>query len=565
MIFVDSFIPDPVVGPSAHGSILRDITNGACGDAGVTLHGEFHGPCGRKLESGSQFGPKDLQVGFRSPASTQSAAALVSSHAGSLLSKGGSCRTLSGDPASNASTVLSSSAAPAGPPFKRPRALSNSKPHSRRHDARAHSRLLACTVGDSLPAGRLTCFDKVGGAATVSKPLDFSLEECQFLCMGRSTVVRPLARLLTHAVPNWPHPQVIVSSAALAATHRAPVLTTDSGDPPLVVEAVLQGTFLSLMTDVTFGLGYTLGTRLGACTANGITFDCLDVIPANADLVHVTLLPPPPLMVSTSGSRSLSTGTSSEDDAPLGWELGRKKRSTAPNVDTSQPATQRTSGTQGVQPWAEQPVPGAPAVQVVSGSASSTTNTAPFSVFDYAAGAAVKPRPPGLTAEQCLRRAISDSYVANPIGRLLNTEVPGWPTPQALVFEYRVLRTHIACVVVIAGFFENPFVLQVPLHSTMHRVLALTPVGGDLALVRCLVDNAPIHCDAFLPEGIDYVFFEVTARPAPCGVRPVEQRPLVSVTEPPEAALGQASSSSTDVAFGLLPTRPATPPIPEDP
>ena len=391
VIFMDSFIPDPVDGPSAHGSILRDITNGARGDVGVQRHGEFHGPCGRRFESGSQFGPKDLQVGFQSPALTQSDDALVSSHAGSLLSKGGSCRTLSGDPAPNASTVLSSSAAPAGPPFKRPRALSKSKPHSRRYDARAHSRLLACT-----------------------------------------------------------------------------------GAP----------------------------------------------------------------------------GTSSEDDAPFGWELGRKKRSTAPNVDTSQPAAQRTSGTQGVQPWAEQPVPAAPAVQVVSGSASSTTNTAPFSVFDYAAGAAVKPRPPGLTAEQCLRRAISDSYVANPIGRLLNTEVPGWPTPQALVFEYRVFRTHIACVVVIAGFFENPFVLQVPLHSTMHRVLALTPVGGDLALVRCQVDNAPIHCDAFLPEDIDYVFFEVTARPVPRGVHLVEQRPFVSVTELPEAALGQASSSSTDVALG---------------
>ena len=406
VIFMDSFIPDPVDGPSAHGSILRDITNGARGDVGVQRHGEFHGPCGRRFESGSQFGPKDLQVGFQSPALTQSDAALVSSHAGSLLSKGGSCRTLSGDSAPNASTVLSSSAAPAGPPFKRPRALSKSKPHSRCYDARAHSRLLACT-----------------------------------------------------------------------------------GAP----------------------------------------------------------------------------GTSSEDDAPFGWELGRKKRSTAPNVDTSQPAAQRTSGTQGVQPWAEQPVPGAPAVQVVSGSASSTTNTAPFSVFDYAAGAAVKPRPPGLTAEQCLRRAISDSYVANPIGRLLNTEVPGWPTPQALVFEYRVFRTHIACVVVIAGFFENPFVLQVPLHSTMHRVLALTPVGGDLALGRCQVDNAPIHCDAFLPEDIDYVFFEVTARPVPRGVHLVEQRPFVSVTELPEAALGQASSSSTDVALGLLPTRPATPPIPDDP
>ena len=560
VIFEDCSDPNPTDVSFAHISALKDVTNCAptrFGGASFVL-------CGKELESGPLCSSSD-RVLTAQRSTVNQLDALEPLHTNSLLSKGGSCRTLSGDMALTSDASSDSIVPPTGSSLKRPRTRGNFKPSSGHHGTGAGSRLLMCT-GESCPsAGRLTCFDKSAGAITVSRPSNLSLADCQFLCMGRSSIVRPLARPLMAKVPNWPSPQILVSSAALADTHRACVLTTDSENPPLVVEVALQKTFVSLIADIAFGLGYPTGTRIAACAANGIVHDCTDVIPVDVDFVQVTLQLPSPLSVSESGLGSLNSGPSSGSESPQGWTYGRKKRAAAPSIGVDQSASQSGSGAQQVQPWTEQPIPGAPAIPVVGGSASSTTSTSPYTSFDYAAGASVQPRPPGLTDDQCLRRAISESYVANPIGRLLRTEVPRWPSPQALVFEYRVLRTHVACVVVIAGFYDSPFVLQVPMHTTMHRVLAMTPVGGDLALVRCLVDNAPIHCDAFLPEGVDYVFFEVTARPPPVLQAAILQQPYTYGASHSDAPFGQASSSSTDAAFGFLPVRPATPPIPEDP
>ena len=266
-----------------------------------------------------------------------------------------------------------------------------------------------------------------------------------------------------------------------------------------------------------------------------------------------------------------SVSGSDAGEAPPVFVYGRKKRSAVPSGDraASDAAVGGQTAATTMAPWAELPIPGAPSVSVVSDPPAATLNAVPFTSFDYAAGAHLKQRASGETDSQCVRRAIADSFVANPIGRQLNAHVPGWPAPQVIVFEYRVLRTHIACVVVIAGSEETPYVVQVPLASTLHRVLALTPVGRDLALVRCQVDNVPIHCDAFLPHTADYVLFEVTARPVEGDIRVSQPVPPRNVPRhgSPRPTYQEEASSSANVPhphMHLVP-RPATPPIPEDP
>ena len=495
-------------------------------------------------------------VGLRPPADSLSGSGLVGSH--SFLSKGGSCRTLSGS--DGLIPVAEADHAAPATSSKRARLLCNSKVPSADASAVDDDHQVGTIPGANTRPKRFTCFDKAGGAAVFPYPSGIASGHCQYFCLGRTTVLQPLARLLAVNVPTWPTPQIVVSSAALATTHRAVVLLAAADDPPLVVEIGLHHTFASLEVDVVFGLGYPFGTRVVACAANGIRYACDNIIPSTTDFVEVTLQLP-------------RTGEGEgAANRPAATEFGRKQRSTAarPASTTDDAASSSQNNAAATpSPWAERPIPGAPSVPIVATAASGFSSTASFTSFDHAAGAYLLQRQSDSTDEQCVRQAISASYVANPIGRQLVAQVPGWPAPQVIVYEFRAMRTHVACVVVIAGFYETPFVVQVPLASTLHRVLAMTPVGGDLALVRCQVDNAPLHCDAFLPPTADFVFFEVTAKPPEEVARVLQYAPPLEVPRhglPRIPAIIDDTGTSAGSPMLVRPIlRPAAPPIPSDP
>ena len=495
-------------------------------------------------------------VGLRPPADSFSVSGIFGFH--SFLSKGGSCRTLSGS--DGLLPVAEADHAAPATSSKRAQLLCNSKVPSAIVSAVDADHQVGTIPGANTRSRRFTCFDKAGGAAVFPYPSGAASEHCQYFCLGRTTVLQPLARFLTVNVPIWPTPQVVVSSAALAATHRAVVLLAAAGDPPLVVEIGLHHTFASLEVDVVFGLGYPFGTRVVACAANGIRYACDTTIPSTTDFVEVTLQMP-------------WTGEGEgAANRPAATEFGRKQRSRAARPASTMADAESSSQNNAAttpSPWPERPIPGAPSVPIAATAASDFSSTASFTSFDYAAGAYLLQRHSGSTDDQCVRQAISASYVANPIGRQLVAQVPGWPAPQVIVYEFRAMRTHIACVVVIAGFYETPFVVQVPLASTLHRVLAMTPVGGDLALVRCQVDNAPLHCDAFLPHTADFVFFEVTAKPPEEVARALQYAPPPEVPRhglPRTPAIIDDTGTSAGSHMPVRPIpRPATPPIPSDP
>ena len=76
---------------------------------------------------------------------------------------------------------------------------------------------------------------------------------------------------------------------------------------------------------------------------------------------------------------------------------------------------------------------GGAAQSVVATSAASGDMQSRFTSFDLLSGADVLVRPPSGDADACVRSAISRSQVPAPIGRLVRSNVPNWPTPQAIV------------------------------------------------------------------------------------------------------------------------------------
>ena len=102
---------------------------------------------------------------------------------------------------------------------------------------------------------------------------------------------------------------------------------------------------------------------------------------------------------------------------------------------------------------------------------------------------------------QCIFHAITVAHVPDPIGRLLEAPVPGWPEPQVLVSAERLWRTHRAFVHLFGGEETSPLVSQVPQGATLGRVHALI---GRFPPLSCWVHDQLFDCTQPLPDDVDY-------------------------------------------------------------
>ena len=126
----------------------------------------------------------------------------------------------------------------------------------------------------------------------------------------------------------------------------------------------------------------------------------------------------------------------------------------------------------------------------------------PYTLFDEVAGARILQRLPHWSLRQCIFHAISTAHVPDPVGRLLEVPVPGWPEPQVLVSTERLLRTHRAFVHLIGGEETAPLVTQAPQGASMRRVHVLI---GRFAPVTCWVHDQVFECTFPLPADTDFV------------------------------------------------------------
>ena len=129
-----------------------------------------------------------------------------------------------------------------------------------------------------------------------------------------------------------------------------------------------------------------------------------------------------------------------------------------------------------------------------------------FTSFDLLSGADVLVRPPSGDADACVRRAITRSQVPAPIGRLVRSNVPNWPTPQAIVSLGSHFYTHIPCVLLLRGERHVPIVIEALPWETPAHLIRFAPLHlGLVGAVSCFVNGFEAHCDCRLPPDTDWV------------------------------------------------------------
>ena len=129
-----------------------------------------------------------------------------------------------------------------------------------------------------------------------------------------------------------------------------------------------------------------------------------------------------------------------------------------------------------------------------------------FAAFDLAVGADVKARLPTWDADAFVRHAIVVSTVPSPIGRLLQSNVPAWPAPQAVVCLGSRFYTHVPCVLLFQDAQHVPIVVEALPWETPARLVRFAPPHlGLIQAVSCTVNGHQAQCDYRIPSDTDWI------------------------------------------------------------
>ena len=121
-------------------------------------------------------------------------------------------------------------------------------------------------------------------------------------------------------------------------------------------------------------------------------------------------------------------------------------------------------------------------------------------------------RQPSWDPDFCVRRAITASQVPSPIGRLVRSNVPNWPTPQAIVSLGSRFYTHIPCVLLFQGEPHVPLVVEaLPWETPGHLIRFAPPHMGLIGATACWVNGFPAECQHRIPPYADWIELRVTA------------------------------------------------------
>ena len=150
-----------------------------------------------------------------------------------------------------------------------------------------------------------------------------------------------------------------------------------------------------------------------------------------------------------------------------------------------------------------------PALAVAKASASSPAQLH-FTSFDLLAGAVVMTRQESWNPDACVRRAITASQVPDPIGRLLRANVPGWPTPQAIVSLGGRFYTHVPCVLVFQAEPHVPIAIEaLPWETPAHLIRFAPPHMGLVGAAACWVNGFQAECHHRIPPDTDWIELQV--------------------------------------------------------
>ena len=161
---------------------------------------------------------------------------------------------------------------------------------------------------------------------------------------------------------------------------------------------------------------------------------------------------------------------------------------------------------------------------------------------------------------QCAADAIGSSSLPNPAPRILIHCLPGFPTPQIIVTQTAMLRTHRAVAILYEEAPLEPWICDIPLRASIRNILhaqAFATTAPRHAWVRlfragtafsCVVNARPISCDVIVPADADVVRLT-----APVALQPMPANPQADarVCQPvppiPLSSAAGGSSSSSDV------------------
>ena len=153
--------------------------------------------------------------------------------------------------------------------------------------------LLAVALGDTAPLSQFTIFDKLAGPVVVPKLDTWTTEQCRAFALLATRLPGAGARVLLHERAGWPSPQIVVSTAGLAGTHRAVVLGVVGLPNRLTVcEARVMAAVGTLAVDAVFQMGLPYGSLAIESRVNDAAVPCSAPIPLDADHVDLGLDPP---------------------------------------------------------------------------------------------------------------------------------------------------------------------------------------------------------------------------------------------------------------------------------
>ena len=329
------------------------------------------------------------------------------------------------------------------------------------------------------------------------------LEDCELSALHLPS---PVGRLLVFPVEGLPEPQTLVTNRMLLSSHHSFALdlravgqhvtavTVPHGHMVFqALHAIGEDTQLALQTlgveqlPLTF---YVNGARVGPSTVIPAATDVVCVIPGG----HIgDGYGPPDIAGAIWGSDS----TTSTTFGPASTAAG----SSASVVTPDGFLVSEEDGLVPASTWWKGVSRAVVDARIAQAKAAGLTG-GPYTLFDELAGPIVLTRRPEWSRRQCVFHAVDTSQVPDPVGRLLNVPVPGWPEPQVLVSRAQLVLTHLAVVHLIAGEESDPKVQQVPQGASMTRLHFLC---GRFPPTACWCNDAFLHCAEPIPLDTDFV------------------------------------------------------------
>ena len=387
--------------------------------------------------------------------------------------------------------------------------------------------LLALALGDTAPLSQFTIFDKLAGPFVVPKLDTWTTEQCRAFALLATRLPGAGARVLLHERVGWPSPQIVVSTAGLAGTHRAVVLGVLGLPNRLTVcEARVMAAVGTLAVDAVFQMSLPYGSLAIESRVNDAAVPCSAPIPLDADHVDLGLdLPSEAASGSdTAGDTvslfSIARGYTPAEAQPL---LGKRYRGhdedaiAAPDAEPRSveaghvglrpptAANPRKRNRPGAAPADCQVSPAQMGMPSVAPAQCSHDARPPFSVFDVTGGHTIRFREPDWDPAACQADAVRHSRTPDPDGRALLTPHLGFPTPQVVVFHRRLALSHRAVLLSLQGR-RGAEVVEVPFGQTIAQAYSLSGLAyGPEFLVSCSVNGVRWDCNGPLPPTADTV------------------------------------------------------------